>query len=91
MPKQIMRTTIALPEELLLAVDRAVQEGKAGSRNELIAIALRHELASLKRAEIDTAFAEMTQDRDYQEESRRIVTEFADSDWEAFCQSEDLK
>jgi metal-responsive CopG/Arc/MetJ family transcriptional regulator len=90
MPKQTRRTTIALPEDLLRAVDQAVQEGKAESRNELIALALRHELAALERAEIDVAFAEMSRDRDYQEESRRLAKEFADSDWEAFRQGEDL-
>jgi metal-responsive CopG/Arc/MetJ family transcriptional regulator len=90
MPKQTRRTTIALPEDLLRAVDQAVQEGKAESRNELIAVALRHELAALERAEIDVAFAEMSRDRDYQEESRRLAKEFADSDWEAFRQGEDL-
>jgi metal-responsive CopG/Arc/MetJ family transcriptional regulator len=72
MPKQTRRTTIAFPEDLLRAVDQAVQEGKAESRNELIAVALRHELAALERAEIDVAFAEMSRDRDYQEESRRL-------------------
>jgi metal-responsive CopG/Arc/MetJ family transcriptional regulator len=90
MPKQTRHTTIALPEDLLRAVDQAVQEGKAESRNELIALALRHELAALERAEIDVAFAEMSRDRDYQEESRRLAKEFADFDWEAFRQGEDL-
>jgi metal-responsive CopG/Arc/MetJ family transcriptional regulator len=90
MPKQTRRTTIALPEDLLRAVDQAVQEGKAESRNELIAVALHHELAALEWAEIDVAFAEMSRDRDYQEESRRLAKEFADSDWEAFRQGEDL-
>jgi metal-responsive CopG/Arc/MetJ family transcriptional regulator len=59
MPKQTIRITIDLPEELLWAVDQAVQEGKAQNRNELIAVALCHELAALERAEIDADFAGM--------------------------------
>jgi metal-responsive CopG/Arc/MetJ family transcriptional regulator len=91
LPEQTVRITKALPEELLQAVEQAVREGKAASRNELIALALRHQLAALERAEIDAAFAEMVQDRDYQEESRRLAKEFADSDWGAFYQGEDLR
>lgn len=44
-----VRTTVALPEELLAAVDRAVQEGRARSRNEFLSLALRQELATLER------------------------------------------
>jgi metal-responsive CopG/Arc/MetJ family transcriptional regulator len=47
------RTTIALPAALLAATDRAVREGKAKSRNELIARAIQRELALIRRAEID--------------------------------------
>jgi metal-responsive CopG/Arc/MetJ family transcriptional regulator len=83
-----VRITIVLTKELLKAVDQAVREGKAASRNELISVALRHELAALKRAKIDAAFTKMAQDRDYQEEAQGIVKEFAVSDWEAFQQGE---
>jgi len=41
-----IRTTVALPAELLEAADQAVREGKARSRNELLATALRRELAA---------------------------------------------
>jgi metal-responsive CopG/Arc/MetJ family transcriptional regulator len=40
-----VRTTVALSADLLEAVDTAVQEGKADSRNEFLEVALRHELA----------------------------------------------
>lgn len=81
-----VRTTVALPDALLGAVDRAVQDGKAKSRNELISNALRHELAALERSAIDAAFARMSEDRELQEEAR----EFSNSDWEAFQQGEKL-
>src|SRR5207249_3486162 len=54
MPAQTVRTTLTLPVELLEAADRAVRTGRARSRNELVARALRHELAALERAAIDT-------------------------------------
>ena len=38
-------TTLFLPADLLEATDRAVQAGKAQSRDEFIAVALRHEVA----------------------------------------------
>ncbi|GAA6616311.1 ribbon-helix-helix domain-containing protein [Scytonema sp. NUACC26] len=79
-----VRTTLTIPVELLEATDRAVQEGKAKSRNEFVARALRRELAAQKRAEIDAAFAKMADDDEYQAESLAIARDFAKSDWEAF-------
>lgn len=88
--KKIVRTTLALPDELLAATDRAVQEGKAKSRNEFVAIALRHELAALKRAEIDAAFALMgDDDEQYKSVAIEIANEFSTTDWEAFKLSEE--
>ena len=86
-----VRTTVALPESLLEAVDQAVQGGKAKSRNELIANALRHELAAMERLDIDAAFREMAGDQGYHKETQNLSAEFADSDWEAFRQGEQLQ
>jgi len=82
--KKIVRTTLALPEDLLAATDRAVKEGKARSRNEFVAVALQHELAAQKRAEIDAAFAQMADDTAYHTEATAIANEFSRADWEAF-------
>jgi metal-responsive CopG/Arc/MetJ family transcriptional regulator len=79
-----VRTTIALPEELLSAVDQVVREGKARSRNDLVATAIRHELAARRRAEIDADLAGMATDVEYQAEVETIMREFARADWEAF-------
>lgn len=73
-----------MPAALLEAVDQAVREGKAKSRNQLVAAALRRELAALERAAIDQDFAGMADDKAYQEEALQIAKEFAISDWEAF-------
>lgn len=79
-----VRTTLSLPAELLEANDQAVRSGKVRSRNEFVAMALRHELAAQKRAEIDAAFAAMTDDPGYLAESLMIADEFALAEWEAF-------
>ena len=41
-----------------------------------------------QRAAISAEFERMASDPDYQAEARRIETEFARSDWEAFEQAE---
>ncbi|MBD2776208.1 ribbon-helix-helix domain-containing protein [Iningainema tapete] len=82
--ERTIRTTLTLPAELLEATDKAVQSGKAKSRNDFVARALRRELAALKRAEIDAAFAQMANDAEYHAEAKMIAEEFASSDWEAW-------
>lgn len=81
--EKIVRTTLTLPAELVEAADRAVSQGKVKSRNEFVAQALRHELAALKRVEVDAALAEMAQDPEYQTEVLKMETEFAAASWEA--------
>ncbi|MBW4631019.1 MAG: ribbon-helix-helix domain-containing protein [Iphinoe sp. HA4291-MV1] len=83
MKNHTVRTTLTLPSELLEATDKVVQEGKAKSRNEFVAQALRRELAALKRAEIDAALAEMANDPEYQTEVLKMEAEFASAQWEA--------
>lgn len=88
MVKQTVRTTVTLPEHLLETVGIAVKDGKAKSRNELIASALGHALAALRRYQIDNAFGGMSGDQQYLQEVRRLFEEFLKSDWEAFRQGE---
>jgi metal-responsive CopG/Arc/MetJ family transcriptional regulator len=83
-----VRTTLALPLELLAAVDQAIQAGYARSRNELVAMALRRELAAQQRAAIDAAFAAMADDPVYQTEAQALTTAFAAADWEALSLAE---
>jgi metal-responsive CopG/Arc/MetJ family transcriptional regulator len=87
--KQTVRTTLTLPSELLEGTDRAVSQGKAKSRNEFVAQALRRELAALKRAEIDAAFAPMADDAEYRSEALQIEAEFATASWEALQMGEE--
>ena len=83
MKKQTVRTTLTLPSELLEDTDQIVSQGKAKSRNEFVAQALRHELAALRKAEIDAAFIPMADDAEYQAEAQKIEAEIATACWEA--------
>lgn len=78
-----VRTTVAFPEELLQAADREVREGKARNRNELLVLALRHELEARERAAIDAAFLESAHDAAAQEEALAVAEEFVAAGWEA--------
>ena len=80
---QKVRTTVAIPVELLENVDEAVRAGRAASRNEFIAVAIGHELERIQREAIDNEFEAMAEDELYQGESRRICNEYECADWEA--------
>ena len=75
-------TTLALPLDLLAAVDKVVQEGRARSRDELVEGALRRELAALRRSTVDAEFRHMADDVEYQRDVHQILGEFAQADWE---------
>ncbi len=75
-------TTLALPSDLIAAVDKAVLEGRARSRDELVEGALRRELAEMRRSALDAEFRHMADDVDYQRETHQILAEFAQADWE---------
>jgi metal-responsive CopG/Arc/MetJ family transcriptional regulator len=83
MGSDTIRTTITLPAELLEAADQVVREGGARSRNQLIADALRQELAARERAAIDAAFAALANDQDFHDELVAISEEGAAAGWEA--------
>jgi metal-responsive CopG/Arc/MetJ family transcriptional regulator len=89
MALRTVRTTFTVPADLLEAMDRAVREGNARSRNELITMALRRELAAQERAAIDAAFAAMADDPVYHAEAREVATAFAAADWEAIRLAEE--
>jgi metal-responsive CopG/Arc/MetJ family transcriptional regulator len=82
-PSSAIRTALALPNDLLAAVDRAVRDGQASSRNAFIADALHHELAAMERDAIEAAFAALATDAEFQAEARALANEFATADAEA--------
>jgi Arc/MetJ-type ribon-helix-helix transcriptional regulator len=75
-------TTLALPSDLLAAVDKVVLEGLAGSRDEVVERALRRQLADLRRSALDAEFRHMADDVAYQAEAHQILGEFAQADSE---------
>jgi metal-responsive CopG/Arc/MetJ family transcriptional regulator len=83
MTSHSVRTTLTLPADLLAAVDRAVSDGRARSRNELVIQALHHELPAQKRAAIDADLMMMARDPEYQAEALEIEDAFASADAEA--------
>jgi Arc/MetJ-type ribon-helix-helix transcriptional regulator len=91
MPVRKLRTTVALSEDLIEAMDALVQEGEAESRNDFLEKALRNQLAASRRAAIDAEFAEMANDRSYQREAVQVAEDFAEADWEALQTSAETR
>ncbi len=85
---QKIRTTLAIPVELLGNVDEAVRAGRVVSRNEFIAAAIRHELERMQREAIDNEFEAMAEDELYQRESKRICREYEYADRETLRAAE---
>ena len=77
-------TMLTLPPDLLAAVDKVVQEGRARSRDELVESALRLRLAELRRSALEAEFRHMADDVDYQRDVHQILGEFAQTDRETF-------
>ena len=83
MPIPRARTTVAIAVDVLEAVDNAVREGLARSRNDFLNAALKTQLAASRRAAVDAAFAGMAGDTEYRQEALRIAAEFETSDHES--------
>ena len=84
-----LRTTLPIDEALLSAIDAEVARGDAQSRSAFVNEAIERELARREEVAIDAAIAVMAADPVYQEESERIMQEFAKADEEAWQQIED--
>ena len=81
--ERLVRTTLDLPRDLLERSNRIVDEGKAKSRNLLIAVALSEYLDSLEQLEIESAFAAQQSDAAYRRLALELAADFAVSDQEA--------
>jgi hypothetical protein len=82
--KSSLQTTLRLPDSLYQKARKLVAEEKhASSMNDLIIAALSAYLRALDRKLIDSAFAGMADDQEYQNEANLIAREFAESDAEA--------
>lgn len=83
MRNDTVRTTLALPRDLLAKADEIVRQGDARSRNELVADALRRELRKRETEQIDAQIRLMAFDEEYKREAEQIMKEFEESDWES--------
>jgi metal-responsive CopG/Arc/MetJ family transcriptional regulator len=82
------RSTIALPEDLLDAIDAEVRQGHAESREAFFKAAIVNQVAALRRASVDRQFAGMAADSAYLKEALQVSEEFSASDWEALQSGE---
>jgi metal-responsive CopG/Arc/MetJ family transcriptional regulator len=78
-----IRTTLAIPEDILKATDNIISKGKVKSRNEFVTIALRNQLKVMEKADIDEQLKEMVMDEDYRQKVLKMEEEFACASWEA--------
>jgi Arc/MetJ-type ribon-helix-helix transcriptional regulator len=83
MPRLLHRTTIAIPGQLLTAVDHAVRAGRAANRNQFILTAIEAEIRRQRRAALDAEFALMAADGELQSESAQLMREFDAADRES--------
>jgi metal-responsive CopG/Arc/MetJ family transcriptional regulator len=84
MNRILQRTTVALPVDLLGAVDRLIRTGSVANRNQFITLAVETELRRRERAAIDAEFGLMAADPDYQAEAARIMRDFEAADRETW-------
>ena len=85
-----VRTTITLPLNLLQRSQELIDSGLAPNRNALIVAALEQFVADLEREEIDRQFAAMAEDTDYLSWQTEMAESFAESDWEALAEGEQV-
>jgi metal-responsive CopG/Arc/MetJ family transcriptional regulator len=83
MATKTIRTTFAVPADLLEAADRMVRRGAARSRNELVTSALRRELEARHREAVDASIGDMARDTEYLKDVEQIMAEFAVADVES--------
>lgn len=81
--QKTVRTTIALPPELLDGIDREVAQARAESRNGFLWEAVERELKRRSDEAIDAAYAAVLGDPEYIRESKQIAKEFEAADHEA--------
>ena len=77
-----MRTTITIPDDLAKQVDSLIAEGNLKSRNQFIVEALADKVKQIRDIQLDTEFAQMATDKEYQQEAMEIEREFEFADAE---------
>ncbi len=81
--KHFQSTTVRMPRHIFEQAKTVVDRAKISSFNEFVIQAVEEKVRRLTEAEIDSAFAQMSSDPEYQRDSNALAGEFARSDWEA--------
>jgi hypothetical protein len=81
-----VRTTVRLPRPLYDQARKFVDRElvPADNINDFFVAAISAYVKLLERKEIDSRFAKMADDTEFQKEAKLIGEEFAQSDWESF-------
>lgn len=81
-----VRTTVSLPKPVYEEARTFIGKNAGAGRsiNAFFVAAIEAYLKLLKRRQIDSQFAAMSEDADYQRDANLISEEFSPSDWEAF-------
>ena len=80
-----MQTTLRIPTELYREAKSLLSSGSVpfSTLNDLVLAALENYVQSIRRKQVDAAFALMAQDPHYARQSEILAGEFERSDWEA--------
>jgi len=81
--KQYQSTTVRVPKHVYQKAKDVIERNRVSSFNEFVVQAIEEKVRKVTETEIDTAFAEMAQDPDYQRDSVALAQSFEMSDWEA--------
>jgi Arc/MetJ-type ribon-helix-helix transcriptional regulator len=81
-PGRAVRTTLAIPRELVEAVDGEVAGGRTRSRTDFVIYAIEMELWRRRERAIDDQYAEGLADPEYIAEAEQIMKEFESADAE---------
>jgi hypothetical protein len=81
-----VRTTVRLPRPLYDQARKFVDRElvPADNINDFFVAAISAYVKLLERKEIDSRFAKMADDTEFQKEAKLIAEEFGPSDWESF-------
>jgi metal-responsive CopG/Arc/MetJ family transcriptional regulator len=82
MPSRAKKVTFSLREDLLAALDQAVAQGAASSKNALVERALVHELRELRRQARRSQWQEASQDPAFRQDIEEIDATFQSVDAE---------
>lgn len=82
--KKYQNTTVRVPRHVYQQAKTVIDRSQGASFNEFVVQAIEEKVLRLTEAEIDAAFAQMSQDPDYKHDSVALAQEFEKSDWQAF-------